>query len=78
MNINATDLFSAYPVDLGDDYEEEGFLPTVEVSGMSFSQSIEAPLTLKNTACLSGQLQTNNGVGSGNYPGYFLIPFKLE
>ncbi len=33
---------------------------------MTFTQSIEAPLTLKDTAVMSGQLVTHNGRGSGN------------
>jgi DnaJ family protein C protein 11 len=32
---------------------------------MSFSQSIETPLTQKNTAILSGELSVKNGIGSG-------------
>jgi DnaJ family protein C protein 11 len=68
ININATDMFAAYPYDFYSDESEadEGFLPNIEVSGMSFSQAIEAPLTTKNTAILSGQLTTNNGTGSGS------------
>lgn len=30
---------------------------------MSFSQSVEFPLTQKDTCTLSGQLQTSNGTG---------------
>lgn len=33
---------------------------------MSFTQSIEAPLTLKDTVTMSGQLGTQNGTGSGS------------
>ena len=33
---------------------------------MSFTQSIEAPLTLKDTAVLGGDLNIKNGVGSGS------------
>lgn len=39
--------------------------PDVEVSGMTISQSIEAPLTLSDTLTLGGHLQTHNGNGSG-------------
>lgn len=46
-------------------YRSGGF-PTITVTGMSFSQSIEAPLTLKDTAVLSGGLSTSNGSGSGS------------
>jgi hypothetical protein len=47
-------------------YVRQTGLPTIEVRGMTFSQSIEAPLTLKDTAIMSGQLSTRNGNGSGN------------
>ena len=30
-------------------------LPQVEVTGMSFTQSIEAPLTVRDTATMSGE-----------------------
>ena len=33
---------------------------------MSFAQSIEAPLTLRDTVTMSGQLGTQNGTGSGS------------
>ncbi|XP_032684915.1 dnaJ homolog subfamily C member 11 isoform X2 [Odontomachus brunneus] len=62
VNINATDLFSKYD----EDYIDSGFFSCVEVSGMSFAQSIEAPLTLKDTVTMSGQLGTQNGTGSGS------------
>lgn len=32
---------------------------------MSFNQSVEFPLTQKNTCRLTGQLQTHNGTGGG-------------
>ncbi|KAK6620360.1 hypothetical protein RUM44_006761 [Polyplax serrata] len=65
VNINATELFSTYE----DEYEEfedvtKGF-PNIEVSGMSFAHSIEAPITTKDTVTLSGNLATHNGTGSG-------------
>lgn len=40
-------------------------IPNIEVSGMSFNQSVEFPLTQKDTCTLSGQLHTQNGTGSG-------------
>ncbi|KAL1455422.1 hypothetical protein WDU94_009514 [Cyamophila willieti] len=68
VNINATDIFTDY----GDFYDElddsEGWtIPAIEVTGMSLSQSIEVPLTLKDTAVLSGSLSTHNGTGSGTF-----------
>lgn len=62
VHVNATDLFNKYV----DDFEDS-FLPTIEVSGMSMSQSIEAPLTTRDTAVLSGNLNLSNGVGSGAF-----------
>nr|CAG4650026.1 EOG090X03AJ [Sida crystallina] len=61
--INATELFNPYQ----DEYDEFGsnLFPSIEVKGMNFTQSIEAPLTLKDTAVLSGQLSTHKGAGSG-------------
>ncbi|XP_076300065.1 dnaJ homolog subfamily C member 11 isoform X1 [Lasioglossum baleicum] len=63
VNINATDLFNKYD----EDYEEgKGVLSCLEVSGMSFTQSIEAPLTLRDTVTMYGQLSTQNGTGTGS------------
>ncbi|XP_076652071.1 dnaJ homolog subfamily C member 11 isoform X2 [Halictus rubicundus] len=63
VNINATDLFNKYD----EDYEEsKGILSCLEVSGMSFTQSIEAPLTLRDTVTMYGQLSTQNGTGTGS------------
>ncbi|KAL6260832.1 dnaJ homolog subfamily C member 11 [Pogonomyrmex barbatus] len=63
VNINATDLFSKYDEDYNDG---GGLFSCIEVSGMSFAQSIEAPLTLRDTVTMSGQLGTQNGTGSGS------------
>ncbi|XP_046423389.1 dnaJ homolog subfamily C member 11 isoform X1 [Neodiprion pinetum] len=64
VNINATDIFNRYD----DEYDDisDRIFPTIEVSGMSFSQSIEAPLTLRDTVTMSGQLGTQNGTGTGS------------
>lgn len=40
-------------------------MPNIEISGMSFTQSVEIPLTQKDTCTLAGQLQTHNGTGGG-------------
>ncbi|GLV37777.1 uncharacterized protein CBL_06521 [Carabus blaptoides fortunei] len=68
VNINATDCFNPYYDEL--DYDEldlggPGLFPNIEVSGMNFSQSVEFPLTQRDTCTLSGQLQTSNGTGVG-------------
>ncbi|XP_013866378.1 dnaJ homolog subfamily C member 11a [Austrofundulus limnaeus] len=62
VGIDATDLFDRYEED--NDYED-GDIPHIEINRMHISQSIEAPLTRKVTAILSGFLSTRNGNGSG-------------
>lgn len=42
-----------------------GKIPAIEVSSMQFSQSVDFPLTQKDTCTLSGQLHTQNGTGGG-------------
>ncbi|KAJ8871014.1 hypothetical protein PR048_027317 [Dryococelus australis] len=81
LSINATEIFSSYKDEYDEMHAsvllsprgyysitsvEEWSFPNIEVSGMVFSQSIEAPLTLRDTVSLSGQLSTQNGVGAGN------------
>ncbi|XP_069690191.1 dnaJ homolog subfamily C member 11 isoform X2 [Periplaneta americana] len=66
VNINATDLFSRYRDDFDYDEMEHMHFPIIEVSGMSITQSIEAPLTLRDTMTMAGQLSTQNGTGSGS------------
>uniref|UniRef100_A0A665VLG8 DnaJ homolog subfamily C member 11 n=1 Tax=Echeneis naucrates TaxID=173247 RepID=A0A665VLG8_ECHNA len=63
VGIDATDLFDRYE----EDYEDVvgGGAPHVEINKMHISQSIEAPLTTKDTAILSGSLSTHNGNGGG-------------
>ncbi|XP_044751000.1 dnaJ homolog subfamily C member 11 [Coccinella septempunctata] len=64
--VNATDFFNTYDESsLEDDYEDVFSLPNIEVSLMQFSQSIDFPLTQKDTCTLSGQLHTQNGTGGG-------------
>lgn len=48
------------------DVFSSSFLPNVEVSSMTISQSIEAPLTRTDTLTLAGSLKIENGNGSGN------------
>nr|CAG4640722.1 EOG090X03AJ [Eulimnadia texana] len=52
VSINASDIFNPYD----EEYYEyrNSWLPIIEVKGMSFTQSIEAPLTMKDTALMSG------------------------
>ncbi|CAH1955822.1 unnamed protein product [Acanthoscelides obtectus] len=66
--INATDLFNPYDdVYYDDEFEDDiiSSIPNIEVSSMQFSQSVDFPLTQKDTCTLSGQLQTQNGTGAG-------------
>lgn len=58
INVNATEIFSPY---------DEEAMPRIEVSSMSISQSIEAPLTRRDTMTLSGNLMSSNGNGSGGF-----------
>ena len=41
-------------------------LPTIEMSEMSVTQSVECPLTVTDTAVVSGHLSTRNGNGAGS------------
>ncbi|KAL0268402.1 UNVERIFIED_CONTAM: hypothetical protein PYX00_010358 [Menopon gallinae] len=66
MFINATDLFSPYETEYDEYMVSESLLPNIEVSGMSFAQSIEAPITPKDMVRLSGTLSAQNGRGSGS------------
>ncbi|XP_050501435.1 dnaJ homolog subfamily C member 11 isoform X1 [Diabrotica virgifera virgifera] len=66
--VNATDLFNPYYDEFLDEEYESDFLtqfPNIEVSSMQFSQSVDFPLTQKDSCTLSGQLQTQNGTGGG-------------
>ncbi|XP_063072693.1 dnaJ homolog subfamily C member 11 [Engraulis encrasicolus] len=64
VGVDATDLFDRYE----EEYEDMpgGGFPHVEINRMHISQSIEAPLTAKDTAVLAGSLSTHNGNGGGN------------
>ena len=66
MSVNATDLFDRYLYDSEYDDLIEGDFPHFEVSKMSLSQSIQAPLTHSDTATLAGNINTSNGTGSGS------------
>ncbi len=46
-------------------FSRSGF-PSIEVTQMSISQSVECPLTTKDTVILAGNLANNNGRGSGH------------
>lgn len=48
-------------------FSEPSFLSSIEISGMSMFQSIEVPVSSKNTATLSGNLNVSNGQGNGRF-----------
>ena len=65
VQVNATDLFDSSPYDIYDDGWSMEKLKNVEISGMSFHQYIEAPLTTRDRMSLSGEVSTQNKTGSG-------------
>ncbi|XP_072930669.1 dnaJ homolog subfamily C member 11 [Epargyreus clarus] len=65
LSINATDMFMKY-YDEYEILEDTTVIPNIEVSGMTIQQSIDAPVTLRNTVTLSGNISTQNGIGSGS------------
>ncbi|XP_060069298.1 dnaJ homolog subfamily C member 11-like [Ylistrum balloti] len=67
MGINATDVF-----DKDSDMDEEfnsyrSSIPSLEISHMSLNQSVQVPLTKKDTAVIAGTLATRNGNGQGTF-----------
>ena len=66
MSINATELFERYHHDERYDDVIEATLPSIEVSQITFGQTIEAPLTNTDNLTLSGNVSTQNGRGSGS------------
>ncbi|XP_056647859.1 dnaJ homolog subfamily C member 11 [Diorhabda sublineata] len=65
--VNATDLFNPYYDELLEDEYDSDLtqFPNIEISSMQFNQSVDFPLTQKDTCTLSGQLQAKNGTGGG-------------
>ncbi|XP_046850162.1 dnaJ homolog subfamily C member 11-like [Xenia sp. Carnegie-2017] len=62
IGIDGTDIFEHY-----EDYNDEfRLLPNIEVTKMNINQSIEAPLTSKDTITLGGNLAVQNGNGTGH------------
>ncbi|XP_039278518.1 dnaJ homolog subfamily C member 11 isoform X2 [Nilaparvata lugens] len=66
VSVNATELFSQYEDDYIDAYSPMVVWP-IEVKDLSISQSIEAPLTLRDTLTLHGNISTLNHSGSGSF-----------
>ncbi|XP_063392884.1 dnaJ homolog subfamily C member 11 [Cydia fagiglandana] len=65
LSVNATDMFMRY-YDEYEIIEESNILPNIEVSGMTIQQSIDSPITLRDTMTLSGNISTQNGIGTGS------------
>ncbi|XP_063633027.1 dnaJ homolog subfamily C member 11 [Cydia splendana] len=65
LSVNATDMFMKY-YDEYEIIEESNILPNIEVSGMTIQQSIDSPITLRDTMTLSGNISTQNGIGTGS------------
>ncbi|KAK3104741.1 hypothetical protein FSP39_009031 [Pinctada imbricata] len=61
VSINLSDYFDESYVD--DDYGSQG--SGVEISGMALTQSVECPLTPKNTVVITGSVHEQNGTGQG-------------
>jgi len=66
MRINATDLFERYMYDEYYDDVIESSLPSIEVTEISFAQTIDAPLTVTEKLTLSGDVSSHNGRGDGS------------
>nr|XP_002130372.1 dnaJ homolog subfamily C member 11 [Ciona intestinalis] len=64
MSINASSLFDDNQFDQDEYYDDQITLP--DITSMSITQSIQAPLSLSHTATLTGNLQSTNGNGHGN------------
>ncbi|KAK2157929.1 hypothetical protein LSH36_181g03013 [Paralvinella palmiformis] len=63
IGIDASDMFDRYHAI--DAMEYSSSLPNIEINEISISQSIECPLTTKNTAIIAGNLASRNGRGQG-------------
>ena len=66
MRVNATDLFERYMYDEIYDDVIEPSLPSLEITEISFAQSIEAPLSNTEKCVITGNVNTHNGQGSGS------------
>lgn len=66
MTINATDLFERYLYDEEYDDVIDSGLPTLEISEISFAQTIDCPITNADNVVISGNVTTANGNGDGS------------
>jgi len=67
LKVDATDLFDRYLYDAEYDDLIPSDMPHFEVSKLSMSSAIQAPLTNTDVASLRGSLTTSNGKGSGKF-----------
>eukprot|EP00095_Tigriopus_kingsejongensis_P005439 maker-scaffold224_size251237-snap-gene-0.18 protein:Tk05439 transcript:maker-scaffold224_size251237-snap-gene-0.18-mRNA-1 annotation:"-like protein subfamily c member 11" len=65
MTIDARDLFERYLYDEEFDDVIESSLPSLEISEISFGQTIDCPITNADNVVLSGNVATSNGTGHG-------------
>ncbi|XP_068632767.1 dnaJ homolog subfamily C member 11 [Battus philenor] len=65
LSVNATDMFMKY-YDEYEILEDATIFPNIELSGMTIQQSIDVPVTLRNTMTLTGNISTQNGIGTGS------------
>ncbi|KAL5013903.1 hypothetical protein ScPMuIL_008173 [Solemya velum] len=63
VGVDATNVFDSYDMDM----EYSAGVPSAEISSMSIYQSVECPLTVKDTAVIAGTLSTQNGTGTGAF-----------
>ncbi|KAL4096978.1 hypothetical protein QTP88_021835 [Uroleucon formosanum] len=66
--IDATDIFEPNQyLDFDNDDDSYLYIPAIEVSSMTMSMSTEAPITLRDTIVLSGNLSSRSGSVSSSY-----------
>lgn len=64
LGINASELFDNDWENADIDYQPSR---SIEISSMSIAQTVECPLTIKDTVVLGGNLDTRNGIGQGMF-----------
>ncbi|XP_050533884.1 dnaJ homolog subfamily C member 11 [Daktulosphaira vitifoliae] len=67
-NIDASDVFEPNKyLEYDDNVDSYIYIPSIEVSSMSMSMSTDAPITLRDTIVLSGNLSSRSGSVSSSY-----------
>lgn len=62
VTINATEIFEKND---DDEFLDDVVVPNIEITSMSISQSVDAPLSNTDSTSLSGSIDARNGRGSG-------------